>query len=92
MEKQPTSLSTALKRPLLVPVLHLLVGSFLKPPYLASVLLLMVSALSLGASPSTTKISFTPISVRDDTLKNKFLDTKQRHFVSSPAHSQKHMS
>ncbi|KAI3364270.1 hypothetical protein L3Q82_011075 [Scortum barcoo] len=37
----------------------------------------MVSALSLGASPSITKTSFTPMSVRDDTLKNKFLDTAE---------------
>lgn len=47
---------------------------FLKPPYLASVLLLIVSALILGASPSITKTSFIPMSVRDETLKNKFLD------------------
>lgn len=71
-----TSLSTALKRPLLVLVLLFVEEVFLKPPYLASVLLLIVSALSLGASPSITKTSFTPISVRDETLKNKFLHTE----------------
>lgn len=79
VEDQPTSLSTALKRPLLVFVVDLGAEAFLNRPYLVSVLLLMVSALSLGASPSITKTSFTPISVRDDTLKNKFLDTKQHH-------------
>lgn len=78
MEVQPTSLSTALKRPLLVLVEDLGAEAFLNPPYLVSVLLLMVSALSLGASPSITKISFTPMSVRDDTLKNKFLDAKKK--------------
>lgn len=70
-----TSLSTALNRPLLVVVLLFVEEVFLKPPYLASVLLLIVSALSLGASPSITKTSFTPISVRDETLKNRFLHT-----------------
>lgn len=80
MEVQPTSLSTALKRPLLVLVEDLGAEAFLNPPYLVSVLLLMVSALSLGASPSITKISFTPMSVRDDTLKNKFLDAKKKDF------------
>lgn len=75
-KKPPTSLRTALKRPLLVLVLLVVEEVFLKPPYLASVLLLIVSALSLGASPSTTKTSFTPMSVRDETLKNKFLHTE----------------
>lgn len=79
VKDQPTSLSTALKRPLLVFVVDLWAEAFLNPPYLVSVLLLMVSAFSLGASPSITKTSFTPISVRDDTLKNKFLDTKRHH-------------
>lgn len=54
--------------------------AFLNPPYLVSVLFFMVSALSLGASPSITKTSFTPISVRDETLKNKFLGTKENYF------------
>lgn len=75
VEDQPTSLSTALKRPLPVLVVHLGAAAFLNPPNLFSVLLLIVSALSLGASPSMTKTSFTPIRVRDDTLKNKFLHT-----------------
>lgn len=74
--REPTSLSTALKRPLLVFVVRLVAAAFLNPPNLVSVLLLMVSALSLGASPSMTKTSFIPISVRDDTLKNKFLHTQ----------------
>lgn len=77
-ENQPTSLSTALKRPLLVLVVHLVAAAFLFPPNLVCVLLLMVSALSFGASPSMTKTSFIPISVRDDTLKNKFLHTKEQ--------------
>ena len=77
LEDQPTSLSTALKRPLLVFVVDLGAEAFLNPPYLVSVLLLMVSALSFGASPSITNTSFTPMSVRDDTLKNKFLETKE---------------
>lgn len=75
MEEQPTSFSTALKRPLLV-FLDVGTEAFLNLPYLVSVLLLIVSALSFGASPSITNTSFTPISVRDDTLKNKFLKTK----------------
>lgn len=80
MEDQPTSLSTALKRPLLVLFVDFVAGAFLNPPYLVSALLLMVSALSLGASPSITKTSFTPMSDRDDTLKNKFLDTTVHRF------------
>ena len=76
MEDQPTSLSTALKRPLLVLVVLLVAAAFLNPPYLVSVLLFIVSALSFGASPSITNTSFTPMSVRDDTLKNKFLHTE----------------
>lgn len=75
MDDQLTSLSTVLKRPLLV-FLDLGTEAFLNPPYLVSVLLLIVSALSFGASPSITNTSFTPIRVRDDTLKNKFLNTK----------------
>lgn len=77
VEHKPTSLSTALKRPLLVFVVRLGAAGFLEPPNLFFVLLLIVSAFSLGASPSMTKTSFTPISVRDDTLKNKFLHTNQ---------------
>lgn len=69
-------MSTALKRPLLVLVVLFVEEVFLKPPYRDSVLLLIVSALSVGASPSITKTSFTPISVKDETLKNKFLHTE----------------
>ena len=76
-KEQPTSLSTPLKRPLLVSVADLGAEAFLNPPYLVAALLRIVSDLSLGASPSMTKTSFTPISVRDDSRKNKFLDTKE---------------
>lgn len=72
MRNRQTSLSTALKRPLLV-FLDLRVAVFLETPNLFWFLLFMVSAFSLGASPSITKTNFTPISVRDDTRKNKFL-------------------
>ncbi len=81
VEDPPTSLRTALKRPLLVFVVGFGAEAFLNfPPYLVSCLLLMVSALSLGASPSITKTSFTPMSVREDTRKNKFLDTKEQRY------------
>lgn len=75
-----TSLRTALKRPLLVFLAAGGLGAFFwNPPNLISFLLLIVSALSLGASPSMTKTSFTPISVRDDTRKNKCLKKKWPH-------------
>lgn len=68
----------ALKRPL--PVFPFAFGTdaFLNPPYLVCVLLLIVSAFSLGASPSITNTSFIPMSVRDETRKNKFLDIRER--------------
>ena len=76
-----TSRSTAIKRPL--PVLLIVVvfvdfeGAFSTPPKRLSVLFLMVSAFSFGASPSMTKTSLIPMSVRDETLKNKFLYTSE---------------
>lgn len=69
----------ALKRPLLVFALAFGADAFLNPPYLVCVLLLIVSAFSLGASPSITNTSFTPMSVSDETRKNKFLDIRDHH-------------
>lgn len=72
-QNTPTSLSTALKRPLVVFEATLDSNFFLNPPNLVSVLLLMVSAFILGASPSMTKTGLIPISVREETRKNRFL-------------------
>lgn len=69
----------ALKRPLLVVALAFGADAFLNTPYLVCVLLFIVSAFSLGASPSITKTSFTPMSVSDETRKNKFLDIRDHH-------------
>lgn len=78
-----TSLSTALKRTLLV---FLAVAGFrtlllLLPQNLVPVLLLIVSALILGASPSITKMSLMPIRRREDARKNKLLQKHLKRLV-----------
>lgn len=45
----------------------------LEAPYRISFLLLMVSAFSLGASPSMTNTSLIPIDVKKEYRKNRFL-------------------
>lgn len=74
-KRMHTSLRTALNRPLLVFLAAAGFGTLLafRLPNLISVRLLMVSALILGASPSITNTSFTPIRVSEDTRKNRFL-------------------
>lgn len=90
VETQQTSRSIALKRPLLVFTLHLAADAVLNPPYLVCVLLLIVSAFNLGASPSITNTSLTPIRVSDETRKNKFLDTRNNPPFVSEAHTNEH--